>query len=248
MRDELTREQVEAAIQETEYKYFGDYEFSSAQRDAVHILVSASTQFLTLRTRLEEPTAMAEKAEQAERERDTAYEEAARICEWAGNDSDSISRERLIEVACKLRMKPEMSPALKDKCSLLEQQVADLTAKLAAAEQDAKNRRDELERVILESCHTHEVLIPDLEHQLTTAKDEAEKLGRMLNDRDLKCDEQRCGAQAELRETLAEAKRLREALKLAKYRLQDLLPFGRTEATKDIINLAQQALMPPVTP
>lgn len=35
----VTQEQIAAAIKATEYKYFGDYEMSDAQRDAVDVLV-----------------------------------------------------------------------------------------------------------------------------------------------------------------------------------------------------------------
>ncbi|MGI4792929.1 MAG: hypothetical protein ACRYG8_02370 [Janthinobacterium lividum] len=43
---DLTREQVEAAIKATEYKYFGDYELSDVERAAVDTLVSIARQHL----------------------------------------------------------------------------------------------------------------------------------------------------------------------------------------------------------
>lgn len=58
----------------------------------------------------------------------TAFEEAARICEWEGNDSDSISRERLIAVARIIRSKPIQSPSLKDTLTTLRAELAQVTA------------------------------------------------------------------------------------------------------------------------
>ena len=76
---------------------------------------------------LDTDAAMRAEVERLEREHATAYEEAARFCEWEGNDSDSITRERLVAVAYKLRTKHELSPALKDR-------IEDLTAQLTASE------------------------------------------------------------------------------------------------------------------
>lgn len=41
------RAKIEAAIKETEYKYFGDYQFSEAQHDAVDVLVDAARDLLS---------------------------------------------------------------------------------------------------------------------------------------------------------------------------------------------------------
>lgn len=42
---ELSPERVAAAIKTTEYKYFGDYEMSDDQREAVDVLVAVARQF-----------------------------------------------------------------------------------------------------------------------------------------------------------------------------------------------------------
>ena len=113
---ELTREQVEFHAGQI---VSGDIH---SIKDHVVMLVEADA---SLRSRLEG----------VEQERDTAYEEAARICEWAGNDSDSITRERLIAVACKIRSKPEMSPALKDRVTTLEAHLATAQARVREVEE-----------------------------------------------------------------------------------------------------------------
>lgn len=44
----FTKEEIEWAAKQTEYKYFGDYEFSDNQKIAVEILVWASSQYNNL--------------------------------------------------------------------------------------------------------------------------------------------------------------------------------------------------------
>lgn len=44
--DAFTKEEVEWAIKQTDYKYFGDYEFSDQQKMAVDILVWAAQEYV----------------------------------------------------------------------------------------------------------------------------------------------------------------------------------------------------------
>ncbi|QDP50351.1 MAG: hypothetical protein Tp178MES00d2C33159851_141 [Prokaryotic dsDNA virus sp.] len=44
--DTFTKEEVEWAIKQTDYKYFGDYEFSDQQKMAVDILVWAAQEYV----------------------------------------------------------------------------------------------------------------------------------------------------------------------------------------------------------
>ena len=46
MMNELKIEDITAAIKQTEYKYFGDYEFSESQQEAVDVLVRASVELM----------------------------------------------------------------------------------------------------------------------------------------------------------------------------------------------------------
>jgi hypothetical protein len=42
-------EEIASAIRSTEYKYFGDYEMSDEQRDAIEVLINAAQQFSAAR-------------------------------------------------------------------------------------------------------------------------------------------------------------------------------------------------------
>lgn len=44
--DDEQKAELEAAIRKTEYKYFGDYEFSEDQRAAVDVLVAFAQSYL----------------------------------------------------------------------------------------------------------------------------------------------------------------------------------------------------------
>jgi hypothetical protein len=44
---ELTYKKITDAIKATEYKYFGDYELSERQRDAVETLIDAAVEFMS---------------------------------------------------------------------------------------------------------------------------------------------------------------------------------------------------------
>lgn len=46
--DREIQEKIKRAIKMTEYKYFGDYEFTPDQRDAVDTLVDAAQGYLAL--------------------------------------------------------------------------------------------------------------------------------------------------------------------------------------------------------
>lgn len=90
-----TEEGIAAAIRQTEYKYFGDYEFSESQWDAVHCLVNAAHHYLTAEARVKElengsirqeynriewikrAEAAESRALRAQQERDEAYERTA---------------------------------------------------------------------------------------------------------------------------------------------------------------------------
>lgn len=53
-----TREGIAAAVCETNYKYFGDYELSESQWGAVHCLVNAAHHYLTLQEMLSDMEAL----------------------------------------------------------------------------------------------------------------------------------------------------------------------------------------------
>lgn len=42
----FSKEEIEWAVEQTEYKYFGDYEFTDQQKIAVEIIVWASKEYL----------------------------------------------------------------------------------------------------------------------------------------------------------------------------------------------------------
>lgn len=47
-----TNEEIEAAIKATDYKYFGDYELSENQWEAVYVLLAAAKELINARKRI----------------------------------------------------------------------------------------------------------------------------------------------------------------------------------------------------